>query len=217
MPEQNRFVRQEELVPRQQLESLKATVIGVGAIGRQAAIQLAAVGVPQIQLIDFDTVDPTNVTTQGFFAKEVGMPKVDAVTDTIMGLDGSIRVETIHDRYRAKHEIGNAVFCCVDAISARAAIWRSASRRCQFWVDGRMLGETIRILTATDVAGQDHYPTTLFRQSEAQPGRCTARSTIYAANIAAGLMLHQFTRWLRNLPIDVDTTLNLLSAELTVQ
>jgi sulfur carrier protein ThiS adenylyltransferase len=80
-----------------------------------------------------------------------------------------------------------------------------------------MLGETIRVLAVTDVAGRDHYPTTLFRQSEAQPGRCTARSTIYAANIAAGLMLHQFTRWLRNLPIDVDSTLNLLSAELTVR
>jgi hypothetical protein len=216
MPEENRFVRQQELVPRERLASLQATVIGVGAIGRQVALQLAAVGVPRIQLIDFDTVGLTNVTTQGYFAGEVGMPKVDAVTDTIMGLDDSIRVETIQDRYRAKYEIGEAVFCCVDSISARAAIWRSAGRRCRFWVDGRMLGEVIRVLAVSDEVGRDHYPTTLFRQSEAQIGRCTARSTIYAANIAAGLMLHQFTRWLRGLPIDVDSTLNLLSAELTV-
>ncbi len=217
MPEENRFVRQQELVPRERLASLQATVIGVGAIGRQVALQLAAVGVPRIQLIDFDTVDLTNITTQGYFAGEVGMPKVNAVTDTIMGLDDSIRVETLQDRYRAKYEIGKAVFCCVDSISARAAIWRSAGRRCRFWVDGRMLGEVIRVLAVSEEIGRDHYPTTLFRQSEAQPGRCTARSTIYAANIAAGLMLHQFTRWLRNLPIDVDTTLNLLSAELTVR
>lgn len=217
MSEENRFVRQQDLVPQDRLADVRATVIGVGAIGRQASVQLAAVGVPRLQLIDFDTVDRTNITTQGYFAAEVGMPKVDAVTDTIMGLDDSIRVETIQDRYRAKHEIGNAVFCCVDSISARAAIWRSAGRRCRFWVDGRMLGEVVRVLAVSDENGRDHYPTTLFRQSEAQPGRCTARGAVYAANIAAGLMLHQFTRWLRSLPIDVDSTLNLLSAELAVR
>lgn len=53
-----------------------------------------------------------------------------------------------------------------------------------------MLGDVLRILTVADETGREHYPTTLFQQSEAQTGRCTARSTIYAANIAAGLMLH---------------------------
>ena len=61
-----------------------------------------------------------------------------------------------------------------------------------------------------------HYPTTLFSASEAEPGRCTARSTIYAANIAAALMLHQWVRWLRTQPIDHDLTLNLLASELIV-
>ena len=39
-----------------------------------------------------------------------------------------------------------------------------------------MLGEVIRVLAVADDIGRDHYPTTLFAQSEAQPGRCTARS-----------------------------------------
>ena len=55
--------------------------------------------------------------------------------------------------------------------------------------------------------------TTLFDQTEAEPGRCTARSTIYTANISAGLMLHQFTCWLRGQPVDRDLTLNLLASE----
>ena len=79
-----------------------------------------------------------------------------------------------------------------------------------------MLGEVLRILTATENTGRDHYPTTLFQPEEAQPGRCTARSTIYTANLAAGLMLHQFTRWLREVPVDPDLTLNLLAGELVV-
>jgi sulfur carrier protein ThiS adenylyltransferase len=217
MPEQNRFVRQQDLVPRERLASLQATVIGVGAIGRQIALQLAAVGTPRVQLIDFDRVDLTNITTQGYLAADVGQLKVDAAGNAMQQIDPTVQVQTVCDRYRARHQIGAAVFVAVDSIDARAAIWRSAGRRCRFWVDGRMLGEVVRVLTVSDEVGRDHYPTTLFRQSEAQPGRCTARSTIYAANIAAGLMLHQFTRWLRDLPIDVDSTLNLLSAELTVR
>ena len=72
------------------------------------------------------------------------------------------------------------------------------------------------MLAVADETGRDYYPTTLFAQSEAQPGRCTARSTIYAAGIAAGLMVHQFTRWLRRLPIERDTSLNLLAGEWAV-
>ena len=79
-----------------------------------------------------------------------------------------------------------------------------------------MLGEVLRILTVADEFGRSHYPTTLFESSEAQAGRCTARSTIYTANIAAGLMLHQFTRWLRQVPVDRDLSLNLLAGELAV-
>lgn len=67
-----------------------------------------------------------------------------------------------------------------------------------------------------DDVGRDHYPTTLFAQAEAQPGRCAAHGAIYCANIAAGLMLHQFTRWLRDLPVDRDTSLNLLAGEWSV-
>jgi hypothetical protein len=142
-----------------------------------------------------------------------GKPKVQATAAAILGIDPAIAVETIFDRYRPRTEIGKAVFCCVDSIDARAAIWRSANSRCHFWTDGRMLGEVIRILAADEENGRDHYPKTLFAQSEAQPGRCTARSTIYAASIAAGLMVHQFTRWLRRMPVDRDLSLNLLAGE----
>jgi sulfur carrier protein ThiS adenylyltransferase len=79
-----------------------------------------------------------------------------------------------------------------------------------------MLGETIRVLSVAGDEGREQYPQTLFEAGEAVPGRCTARSTIYAASIAAALMTHQFTRCLRRLPIDLDVTLNLLASELTV-
>jgi molybdopterin-synthase adenylyltransferase len=216
-PQTDRFRRQQSLVPQTRLQAIQATVIGLGAIGRQVALQLAAIGCRKVQLFDFDQVDHTNRTTQGYAFREVGIAKVWAARTQMLAIEPDMRIEVVEDRYRAKYHVGDAVFCCVDSISARAAIWRSAEPRCRFWADGRMLGETIRVLAVADASGRNRYPATLFAQSEAQQGRCTSRSTIYAAGIAAGLMLHQLARWLRDLPVDLDTTFNLLAGEYTVQ
>jgi sulfur carrier protein ThiS adenylyltransferase len=78
-----------------------------------------------------------------------------------------------------------------------------------------MSAEVIRVLAVASPATDRHYPQTLFTAEEAYAGACTARSTIYTASIAAGLMLGQMTRWLRDLPVDADLMLNLLAAELT--
>jgi molybdopterin-synthase adenylyltransferase len=210
-----RFERQQALVPQERLSAVTATVIGVGAIGRQVALQLAAIGVRRLQLIDFDQVEVTNITTQGYFAGDIGHLKVQATRRAIELIDPSISVETHADRFRPKQNVGDVIFCAVDSIAARASIWRAVEPRCRFWGDGRMLGETIRILTAADEQGRQRYAATLFPQPEAQTGSCTSRSTIYAASIAAGLLIHQFSRWLRGLPVDIDTILDLLSGDWT--
>ena len=211
----DRFTRQSSLVPQERLVGARASVIGVGAIGRQVALQLAAIGVRRLQLIDFDTVEATNVTTQGYAAREIGRSKVSATAAAIAEIYPEVHTIPVEDRFRPSIEHGEAVFCCVDTISAREAIWRSVSRTCRFWIDGRMLGEVLRVLTVSSPAERDRYKATLFTQSEAQAGRCTSRSTIYTANIAAGLMVHQFARWLRNQPTDPDLVFNLLASELS--
>ena len=214
MNDPDRFERQRDLVPRDKLKDLTVTIIGVGAIGRQVALQLAAVGVRHLQLVDFDTVEPTNITTQGYFHQDLGQPKVLATAEQLRLIDPTIQIDLAPDRYRPSLQTREAVFCCVDSISARAAIWRSLKDRCEFWTDGRMLGETMRILTAADALSRHHYITTLFPQAETQVGSCTSKSTIYCASIAAGLMVHQFTRWLRRLPTDPDMCFNLLAIEI---
>jgi molybdopterin-synthase adenylyltransferase len=83
-------------------------------------------------------------------------------------------------------------------------------------VDGRMSAEVLRVLAVASPATDAGYATTLFDEAEAFTGACTGRSTIYTASIAAGLMVGQWTRWLRGLPVDADLTLNLLASELSL-
>ena len=212
----DRFERQKGLVATEDLRNASATVIGVGAIGRQVAIQLASLGVGTIQLIDFDEVEHHNVTSQGFRHHEIGHFKVAATLSAIAEIDPEIQVESWCDRFRRRIQTNEAVFCCVDSIQTRSLIWNHLNSRVKFWSDARMLGEVIRVLTASDVSSHAAYKQTLFTQSEAQRGSCTSRSTIYSASMAAGLLVHQYTRWHRGLPLDNDLSLNLLSSELEV-
>jgi sulfur carrier protein ThiS adenylyltransferase len=210
-----RYSRQRDLVPPERLAACKATVIGVGAIGRQVALQLAAMGIPWLQLVDFDSVEESNLASQGYLQDDLGRPKVEATADLCHQVNHMLEIHSLNTRFRRSMEIGNVVFCAVDKIDVRRLIWDAVKDKVDFWVDGRMSAEVLRVLVACDPPGRKHYPTTLFAAEEAFAGSCTAKTTIYCANIAAGLMLAQFAKWLRRLPVDPDLSLNLLACEMS--
>ena len=58
-------------------------IVGCGAIGRQIALQLAAMGARTLTLIDPDTVDELNIGTQGWGVQDLQMPKVTALGQEI--------------------------------------------------------------------------------------------------------------------------------------
>ena len=222
-----RDARQRDLVPPQRLAACHAVVVGVGAVGRQVALQLAAMGVPAMDLVDHDVAAVENLAPQGYHPADLGEAKVRATAAVCLAIHpdlklaghaepfrrSSVRTLTCFGGEPAKEL---ALFCCVDSIATRRLVWESARHRLAFFADGRMAAEVIRVLAVGDPAADEHYASTLFAPEQAYAGACTAKSTIYTASIAAGLMVGQFARWLRKLPLDRDLTLNLLSAELSV-
>ena len=216
MRNDERYSRQRDIVPPERIMTCRATVVGVGAIGRQVALQLAAMGIPWLQLVDFDVVETSNLASQGYLEDDLGKLKVDATAMQCKRINSHIEVVSVPQRFRRSLEIGNTVFCCVDKIDVRRLIWQAVKDQVGFYVDGRMSAEVLRVLTACDAGSRTHYPATLFRTEEAFVGPCTAKTTIYCANIAAGMMIAQFTKYLRHLPTEPDIQLNLLASELNV-
>jgi len=223
---QDRDLRQRDLVPPEKLACCTALVVGVGAIGRQVALQLAAMGILNLTLVDFDRVDVVNLAPQGFAPEDLGNPKVEATAQWCRRLNPDLIVQTIPERFRrsspktlacfnASPVRHLAVFSCVDSITARGIVWEAVKDFAAFFADARMSAEVVRVMASDRPARDEYYPTTLFAPDQAYAGACTAKSTIYTASIAAGLMLSQFTRWLRELPLDRDLLLNLLAGELT--
>ncbi len=223
---QDRDLRQRDLVPPDKLANCRALVIGVGAIGRQVALQLAAMGVLDLTLVDFDVVDVVNLAPQGYAPEDLGKTKVETTAQMCRRLNPDLVVHTAAERFRRSSPKALAcfrptlsarqlvVFCCVDSITARGICWDAVKDFAGFFADARMSAEVIRILASDRPATDVHYPTTLFAQDQAFAGACTAKSTIYTAAVAAGFMLAQCTRWLRGISVDRDLLLNLLASEL---
>jgi molybdopterin/thiamine biosynthesis adenylyltransferase len=212
----DRFSRQADIVPRERILDCKATVIGVGAIGRQVALQLATIGIPWLQLIDPDVVEESNIASQGYPELDLDDPKVEATAYSCGEINGRAAIYSVQERFRRSIEIGNTVFCCVDSIVTRRHIWNAVKDKVSFFVDGRMSAEVLRVITVCDEKTRQYYHQTLFTAEQTQAGPCTAKTTIYCANIAAGFMLAQFTKYLRLLPVDPDIQINLLASELNV-
>ena len=216
-----RDIRQRDLVPPERLAACHAVIIGVGAIGRQVALQLSAMGVPRLLLYDHDVVAEENLAPQGYRPDQLGRAKVDATADDCQQMYPEGFVIRRAERFRRSTgpqalmgDYPHAVSCCVDSINTRRLVWESLRDHVTLFVDGRMSADVIRVLAVDAPATDDYYATTLFDADEAYVGACTARSTIYSAAIAAGLIVGQFTRWLRRLPVERDLTLNLLACEL---
>lgn len=213
----DRYSRQQDLIPADRLAPLTVTVIGVGAGGRQVARMLACIGVPRLQLIDPDVVEPVNLCSQAYPEFDLGSPKVKATAEECRRLNNGVVVTARRQRFALNLDIGDVVFCCVDSIQDRTFIWNCVKDKVLFWADGRMSADVLRVLTAHDAASREHYSGTLFPPEQAFHGSCTSRSTIYGADVAAGLMMAQFSKWLRGLPVEADVQLNLLTMELTVK
>lgn len=193
---QRDFSRQQYLIP-ERVGTIPVHVAGVGAVGRQVALQLAALGVRDISLYDFDKVEPTNVTTQMYLSRDIGKAKVDATAGDIYNIDPEIEIHCHEDRVRPGHKISGALFLCVDTMAARKAIHARHGRNCEFFCDVRMLQESVDVYPAATPDQHEAYEKALFTDDQATPGRCTSESTVYCACFAAASMLGQYARWLR--------------------
>jgi len=76
--------------------STSVLCIGAGGLGSPIAMYLAAAGIGRLGLVDFDTVDETNLQRQLLHGTEdVGRPKTDSARDTLHRLNPLVEV-TLH-------------------------------------------------------------------------------------------------------------------------
>lgn len=82
---------------QQKLKAARVLIVGGGGLGSPAALYLAAAGVGTLGIVDFDTVDISNLQRQVLYAQsDVGVPKVAAAATRLRALNPLIEVRA-HD------------------------------------------------------------------------------------------------------------------------
>jgi len=88
------------------LKAAKVLCIGTGGLGAPLGVYLAAAGVGRIGLVDFDTVDLTNLQRQILFSTaDVGRPKIEAAADRLRGLNPDIQIDTFETRLTSENAL----------------------------------------------------------------------------------------------------------------
>ena len=78
---------------QQKLKAAKVLCVGTGGLGAPLSLYLAAAGIGTLGLVDFDTVDASNLQRQVIHStKTVGMLKVDSAELMLKGLNPNLNV-----------------------------------------------------------------------------------------------------------------------------
>src|SRR5512143_3200717 len=76
---------------QRKLKAARVLCIGAGGLGSPVAMYLAAAGVGTIGIVDFDTVDFSNLQRQLLHSTaDVGRPKLDSAMETLAALNPGV-------------------------------------------------------------------------------------------------------------------------------
>lgn len=101
-------------------------IIGCGAVGSTIAENIARLGLTNVSLYDFDTVEAHNVANQMFYATDIGKLKVDAVAEMMTRINPDIEIGTkglrLFKHGYSDQPLDGYVFLAVDNIELRKKI-----------------------------------------------------------------------------------------------
>ncbi|WXL28021.1 molybdopterin-synthase adenylyltransferase MoeB [Ectopseudomonas mendocina] len=110
------------------LKNSRVLIVGVGGLGSPVALYLAAAGVGELHLADFDTVDMTNLQRQVLHdTVSVGQSKVDSASARLLAINPNIRLQC-HRQALDSDSLADAVAAvdlvldCSDNFSTREAV-----------------------------------------------------------------------------------------------
>ena len=174
------------------------TIIGAGGIGSPTALLLAKMGVPDITIYDFDSVQDENRASQFFRKEDLGLPKVHAVAAQCEShADRTITAK--NERY-VDQPLSGVVIAAVDSMDMRVELWKNQVRlnpNISLYIDGRMGGQIMRVfaLRPYEMAEVKRYEQFLCSSAEAATLPCTERAICYTTFGIAALIAATCRRW----------------------
>jgi molybdopterin/thiamine biosynthesis adenylyltransferase len=135
MEEDGRYSRQ-SLIPgwdQSKLDKCSVVLVGIGAIGSYVGTILASSGVKNITIIDFDSIELSNLNRQLLFRDEdIGKPKSKVAAERLKELNPEVNIKHINKKMEkvpsSIYEKANVIIACLDTFLGRRWINSMALR-----------------------------------------------------------------------------------------
>ena len=80
---------------QEKLRGARVAVAGLGGLGSNIAVMLARSGIGKLLLVDFDTVDVTNLNRLMYLIPQLGKPKAEALPEILNQINPYIEYESV--------------------------------------------------------------------------------------------------------------------------
>ena len=192
-------------------------ILGCGAIGSSAAIQLARMGAENFALYDGDTVEQPNIGVSQYNIKDVGKTKVECLYHHIINITGNSK--TI-DKYFGKFPEDNEwmpmsrshdiVILGFDNMAARLAAVTNITNyniKPLAIIDGRMGAEHYQQYILPKPTLKE-YLKSWYPDSNSDPEPCTMKATSYCSNMSGSFICNAVRKIITNQPYDKKFSFN---------
>jgi len=149
-----------DIAGQQKLLASHVAIVGLGGLGSPVAMYLAAAGVGQLSLFDFDVVELSNLQRQiAHRFSSIGKAKVSSAAATIRDLNADVQVHEINaslsaESFAEHFAAVDLVLDCTDRFSSRFAINQACVKTKKPWVSASAIAMDGQLL-AFDPAQED--------------------------------------------------------------
>ena len=125
----------DEQALRAKLADASVVILGCGGLGSNAAAMLLRSGVKGLTLVDFDSVEESNLNRQLFFRDQIGRPKTECLAETLLRIDPEARLTLVHEVLTPENLAGivrghDVIIEAVDGAEAKAMILDVCCTQC---------------------------------------------------------------------------------------
>lgn len=206
---------------REKVANAKVMVVGAGALGNEVIKNLTLMGVGNIFIVDFDTIEFANLSRSVLFREsDSGRKKAEVAAARAKEINPNVHVQYFHGDITNALGLGifrrmDVIIGCLDSREARLAVNRFSYWVNKPWVDGAIqefLGLARVFIpgegacfecTLTEIARRDlsiRYSCPLLARENILLGKVPTTPTI--ASIIAGIQSQEALKLIHNKPVE---------------
>jgi len=208
------------------LHDSRILVVGAGALGNEVLKNLALIGIGHITLVDFDTIENSNLSRSILFrAADAGKPKAEVAANAIRDINPDVSVVTVQGNVLTEIGLGTVremdlVIGCLDNREARLWVNRMCWKVGTPWIDGGIqeINGVAKVFMPPDGACYEcamterdyqliqlRYSCPLLKREDLLQGKVPTAPTI--ASLIGALQVQEALKLLHGLPMETGMAL----------